>query len=345
MRRKTTFLERAALAATPYERARRFLSETIWQIEANHLPTRLQRWGLLALRVVYLVGRGFVSSRAQIQASSLTYTSMLALVPFFAVVFAIFQAYGDLQGVGERVKFFLIQSIAANPDQAKLLQEKMTELVAKAQVHVNTGSGIAGVAFIFLVVTIVQLLGSIEYTLNEIWGVKRAEGALQAALEGYGFSGDAAAALERMAAAEAESLILHEVGEARAEPLLGPAWREMLGDLPGRRAELLARAVRDNLADCLSTLPALIECGKSPALHFYFANFEGVRRSLFPRLWSAYAAWRKSDDTADLIVACSDGQAHWEAAALRLLAAWRSDPAAAAGHFSDWLDEPGPLAL
>ena len=180
---------------------------------------------------------------------------------------------------------------------------------------------------------------------TEVWGVKRAEGALQAALEGYGFPGNAAAALDRMAATEAESLILHEVGEARAEPLLGAAWREMLGSLPGRRAELLARAVRDNLADCLSTLPALIERGASPALHFYFANFEGVRRSLFPRLWSAYAAWRKSGDADVLIVACGDGQAHWQAAALRLLAAWRSNPAEAAGLFSDWLDEPGTLAL
>ncbi len=180
---------------------------------------------------------------------------------------------------------------------------------------------------------------------TEVWGVKQADGALKAALEGYGFTDDAEAALDRMAAAESETLILHELGEGLAEPLLGPAWREMLGGLKERRAELLARAVRDNLADCLSTLPALIERGAASSIHFHFANFEGLRRSLFPRLWSAYAAWRKTGDDADLRLACRDGQAHWREAALRLLAAWKGDPAAAGALFSEWVDEPGSLAL
>jgi hypothetical protein len=180
---------------------------------------------------------------------------------------------------------------------------------------------------------------------TEIWGVKQAEGALKAALEGYGFAEDAEAALARMASAEGETLILHEVGEAQAEPLLGPAWRDMLGSLTERRAELLARAVRDNLADCLSTLPVLLEHGAAPSLHFYFANFEGLRRSLFPRLWSAYAAWRRTADDADLRLACRDGQAHWRKAAQRLLATWEGDPASAGSVFSEWVDEPGLLAL
>jgi hypothetical protein len=148
-----------------------------------------------------------------------------------------------------------------------------------------------------------------------------------------------------MAATEGETLILHEIGEGMAEPLLGPAWREMLGGLSERRAELLARAVRDNLADCLSTLPALLERDAVPSLHFYFANFEGLRRSLFPRLWSAYAAWRKTGEEADLRLACRDGQAHWQEAAQRLLTAWQDDPAGAGSLFSEWVDEPGPLSL
>jgi hypothetical protein len=179
---------------------------------------------------------------------------------------------------------------------------------------------------------------------TEIWGVKQAEGALKAALQDYGFADDAEAALARMAAAEGETLILHEIGESLAEPLLGPAWREMLSGLSERRAELLVRAVRDNLADCLSTLPALLERGAGASIHFYFANFEGLRRSLFPRLWSAYAAWRRTGEDADLRLACRDGQAHWQEAARRLLAAWRDDPDGAGSVFSEWVDEPGPLA-
>ena len=180
---------------------------------------------------------------------------------------------------------------------------------------------------------------------TEVWGVKQAEGALKAALAAYGFATDAEAALERMAAAEGETLILHELGEAQAEPLLGPAWREMLGGLTDRRAELLARAVRANLADCLSTLPALIEQDAAPSLHFYFANFEGLRRGLFPRLGAAYAAWRRTGSAADLRLACRAGQAHWRETAQRLMATWQAGPAAAGAAFSEWVDEPGSLAL
>ncbi|MCZ7653466.1 MAG: hypothetical protein M5R42_03030 [Rhodocyclaceae bacterium] len=64
---------------------------------------------------------------------------------------------------------------------------------------------------------------------TEIWGVRQADGALKAALDGYGFADDAEAALERMAARESEVLILHEVGEGMAEPLLGADWRAIAG--------------------------------------------------------------------------------------------------------------------
>ncbi len=179
----------------------------------------------------------------------------------------------------------------------------------------------------------------------EIWGVRKADGALKAALDGYGFGADPEAALERMAAQESETLILHELGEAMAEPLLGPAWREMLASFTGRRAEILARAVRDNLADCLSTLPELLDRGAGSSIHFYFANFEGLRRSLFPRLADAYARWRESGDPTALQEALAAGRSHWTNAGQRLLTAREDDPAQAEHLIESWADEHSPLAL
>ena len=154
----------------------------------------------------------------------------------------------------------------------------------------------------------------------EIWGVRKADGALKSALECYGFPADADSALENMAEQEAERLILHELGEARAGARLGTAWEEMLFGLEDRRAEILARAVRDNLADCLSTLPALIERDARASLHFWFSQLEGSRRELFPALAEAYAAWRDSGRTAALSEAIRAGAAHWERVAGALLA-------------------------
>ena len=179
----------------------------------------------------------------------------------------------------------------------------------------------------------------------EIWGVRKAEGALKSALEFYGFAADAERALERMADEQGETLVLHELGEAMAEGLLGPAWRELIASFTGRRAEILARALRDNLADCLSTLPRLIECEASGSIHFYFANFEGVREKLFPLLAQAYRSWRETGSTAALREAAEAGSTHWREAALRLLRVRERDPAAAEQAIAAWIEDPGAIAL
>ena len=70
--------------------------------------------------------------------------------------------------------------------------------------------------------------------------------------------------------------------------MLGPAWEDMLGAAADRRAELLARAVRDHLADCLSTLPVLLERDARASIHFHFSQMDGMRRELFPALAAAY---------------------------------------------------------
>ncbi len=179
----------------------------------------------------------------------------------------------------------------------------------------------------------------------EIWGVRRADGALKSAFDCYGFEEDSESALERMAERESETLILHEIGESLAEPILGPAWQDMLGSFSGRRAELLARAVRDHLADCLWTLPKLIEREAWCSLHFYFANFEGVRSLLFPRLERAYQAWRETDRSEALDDAVADGRRHWTDVALRLLALHREEAERAEAIFDGWVTDPRELTL
>ncbi len=118
----------------------------------------------------------------------------------------------------------------------------------------------------------------------ETWETRAAEDDMAAALEAYGYRRERGAALERMAEAERETLILHELGELAAGRLLGEVWERFMDDLDDRRVEITARAVRDLLADTLVTLPTLIERDAIASLHFWFATFSGLRRELFPRL-------------------------------------------------------------
>jgi hypothetical protein len=153
----------------------------------------------------------------------------------------------------------------------------------------------------------------------EAWALKRTDGYLARALAAHGHADDPQVALERMTDAETASVILHERGEHAAGRLLGPAWEEMLSGCARRRAEILIRAVRDNLADCLVTLPALVARQAWPQLWFWFANFDGMRRELFPALAAVEPEKLGSGDTVRELA--QRGAQHWERVARELLAA------------------------
>ncbi|MBU2640625.1 MAG: hypothetical protein Q8M84_08085 [Thiobacillus sp.] len=161
----------------------------------------------------------------------------------------------------------------------------------------------------------------------EEWQWKEKDTALGRAFAHYDFERDIERGLDRMAEAESEAMILHEVGEARAEKLLGADWSSMLGQLDSKHAELLARAVRDHLADCLVTLPTLLEREAHGSLHFYLANLSGLRRALFPALTRAYDHWIASRDTSQLNRTVDAAAAHWLEAARHLTATFQRDPA------------------
>ena len=161
----------------------------------------------------------------------------------------------------------------------------------------------------------------------ETWGLKQRDGAFRSALGLYGWpgEGDVAPALQRMADEQMETLLLHEIGEHRAGQRLGAeAWSDLRTALAGdARADALLRAVRDHLADCLVTLPTLLERDAAASIHFWFANFEGLRAEIFPALLTAYRAWCGGAGRAALAAAIADGAAHWQAVGGRALALHR----------------------
>ena len=153
----------------------------------------------------------------------------------------------------------------------------------------------------------------------EEWQWRRLEGRRARALAGYDFVADPESALARMAENEAESMILHELGEARAGALLGAAWEETIASRVRTPAETHARAVRDLLADCLSTLPALIARENVPALHFHFATFDAPRRELFPQALAAYEEFARGGSLTPLERVAAEGAERFLAEARALL--------------------------
>lgn len=134
----------------------------------------------------------------------------------------------------------------------------------------------------------------------EEWKWKKPDNAMGKVIDFYPFETDPMRAVNQMSANEITTTLLHEKGELAAGNTLGPQWEEMLMALSGSRAEILARAARDHLADCLITLPTLIKEENWPAIHFYFANFEGFRKSIWPELIEQYAKANKQQSLSVL---------------------------------------------
>ena len=146
------------------------------------------------------------------------------------------------------------------------------------------------------------------------------EEAMARAVAFYDFDGDPERALEQMTDIEVEAATLHELGEGAAGGYLGAAWADMMLSVAGTMVEVMARAVRDLLADCLVTLPALLESRAESSIHFFFANLRGMRREFSPDLRVGYDRWLQRGDLSVLVSAAEAGREHWPAVARRLLA-------------------------
>lgn len=155
----------------------------------------------------------------------------------------------------------------------------------------------------------------------EAFSLRRNKGPMKALVDTYALhdKADFVAALPRLVDDLGESLVLHEVGEYRAGQWLGPEWAAMRLALEQRRIDLWVRAVRDHIADLEVTLPTLIDSEQGAALHFWFANYEGLRAQLFPSLARGYAAWRDGDAGRALLHAALAGAAHFRALAMQVL--------------------------
>ena len=137
------------------------------------------------------------------------------------------------------------------------------------------------------------------------------ENPLSRSLACYNFETDYEYALEKMTDNEVDTVLQHEIGEIKAGKILTDNWDEMLINLPHSQAEYMARSVRDNIADMLSTLPSLIERNEAAQIHFYFANLSAMRKMIFPSLPEAYKGWLDNNDLDKFNNLIVNASKHW----------------------------------
>ncbi len=112
---------------------------------------------------IKLLGARFIEDQGLPSTASLTYTTLLSLVPLMTVSLAIFSAFPVSDRVAEQIQDFVFANFI--PASGEVLQEYFQQFSNKA-------SQLTGAGFVFLVVVALMLMANIDRAFNTIWRVK-----------------------------------------------------------------------------------------------------------------------------------------------------------------------------
>lgn len=113
-------------------------------------------------RIIRLIGVRFYSDRLTYSASALTYTTLLALVPFLTVCMTIMSAFPFFKEIGVGLQQFVFQNFI--PSSGQVIQGYIYTFIQQA-------SQLSVVGMIFLIVTSISMMLTIERAINDIWKV------------------------------------------------------------------------------------------------------------------------------------------------------------------------------
>lgn len=114
--------------------------------------------------IIRLVISELTAKRVFDSAAALTYSTLLAIVPIMAVVFAVARGFG----YSRYIETWFRDMLASQPQAAEII----IGFVNSYLVHTKSGI-ILGLGLLFMLFTVLMLVSNIEKTFNDIWQVKK----------------------------------------------------------------------------------------------------------------------------------------------------------------------------
>jgi membrane protein len=133
-----------------------------WHSQVARLLQTLQTWPWMD--TLSTLRQRFREDRLGVTASSLTFTTLISLVPLVTVMLAIFTAFPMFASFQDAVQKYFLQTLV--PDSiAKPVMTALTQFASKA-------NRLGTVGLVFLVFSAIALMLTIDRTLNAIWRVR-----------------------------------------------------------------------------------------------------------------------------------------------------------------------------
>jgi membrane protein len=145
-----------------WERLRAFLATDIWRMEPEAMrrgPAAVVR----TVRILILTIRGLAQDELPIRASSLTFISLMSLVPMLAMVFSLLKGLG----FGQTAIADLTAWQAGMPEEFQGFVQQVVDIVQNTNV-----AGLGWIGLTALVLMGAGLLNGMEAAFNRIWGIR-----------------------------------------------------------------------------------------------------------------------------------------------------------------------------
>lgn len=140
-----------------------FLATDIWRLQLHAMP-RPRSFVVKHLRILILTVRRFGEDKCQLRASALTFFTLLSIVPVLAVAFGVARGFHFDQLLEKQ----LLEQI---PGQEESLRQVIR--FARTLLDNTRGGVIAGIGVAMLFWSVLKVLGNIEQSFNDIWGVEQ----------------------------------------------------------------------------------------------------------------------------------------------------------------------------
>lgn len=142
----------------------KFLTYDIWRITEDEVnKTTFSLYNII--KTIYLCITRFTQDRIMNMASALTYSTLLAIVPILAILFAIARGFG----FDNLMKSQIIDALGGASETTEVIFQFVDSYLSEAK------SGIfIGIGLIMLLWSVLNLINNMEMTFNRIWQVKKA---------------------------------------------------------------------------------------------------------------------------------------------------------------------------
>lgn len=141
-----------------------FIKTDIWRIRLTDLE-KTKSFLIKYLRIFIISIKEFIEDKCPLRASALTFYSLLSVVPVAAMAFAIAKGFGFQQ----KLEMQLMEKFSGQETVIMRVIEFSRNMLD------NTKGGlIAGVGVVILLWAVISVLGHIEESFNDIWGIKKA---------------------------------------------------------------------------------------------------------------------------------------------------------------------------